>query len=428
MDTNMLKMVFKKSKETYDLDTMCNCIIRCFQIIQDELEGDETRADENIEYIMLNIDTLIYNSMRAINKKDEKSAYFYFYSNLKYSDKPLREHLFVKYLIGRVEYFNGNYELANQYFEIYERLRQEHWNDKDEISLFYHANALAMQNQFKEAAKIYEEIFTIKNDFPEAEKNLRTIHRGKNKNLVHELWSFWNKFDCWKVPIFINARDRVEVMKKQIEWLLEAGYKNLIILDNDSTYPKLLEYYGELDKDKRIKIIRLEKNLGFKALWKSNILEKLKISTPYVYTDPDVVPVENCPKDFVKYLWKILDGNHELRKVGPGLVYNDITCFNNEGIKNTIGRFQLTNEVEKNIHFAPVDTTFALYSNVRHYNLRFSVRAFGEEKNIMLRHLPWYFDYNNLPEDEQYYMEHAEGDSASLVNNFKNLQTKNTEE
>ena len=94
-------MVFKKSKETYDLDTMCNCIIRCFQIIQDELEGDETRADENIEYIMLNIDTLIYNSMRAINKKDEKSAYFYFYSNLKYSDKPLREHLFVKYLNGK---------------------------------------------------------------------------------------------------------------------------------------------------------------------------------------------------------------------------------------------------------------------------------------------------------------------------------------
>ena len=126
-------------------------------------------------------------------------------------------------------------------------------------------------------------------------------------------------------------------------------------------------------------------------------------------------------------MWEILDNNHELQKVGPGLFYNDITCFKNESIKKTTQDFQTTNFVGKNICYSPVDTTFALYSNVRHYNLRFSVRAMGENKTVMLRHLPWYFDYDNLPEDEQYYMEHAEGESASLVNSFKNQKSQNAE-
>ena len=134
----------------------------------------------------------------------------------------------------------------------------------------------------------------------------------------------WNPCTWQDFPIFINARDRLGVMKKLIDWLLDAGYRNLIILDNDSTYPPLLTYYSELEKDSRIKIIRLGKNLGHKSLWQSGVLENLKISTPYVYTDPDVVPDKNCPKDFVKRLFEVLQSHHEIRKVAPALVWEDI--------------------------------------------------------------------------------------------------------
>lgn len=158
-----------------------------------------------------------------------------------------------------------------------------------------------------------------------------------------------------------------------------------------------------------VKIILLKENLGYKALWLSGILEQLKISTPYVYTDPDVLPIERCPKNFVKRLIEILDSNHELRKVGLGLIYEDLTFFKAAGVKDYELKFYKGSQVGENLYYAQVDTTFALYSNVRHYNLRFSLRTTG---NLMTYHLPWYFDYDNLPDDEKYYIEHADYSSS----------------
>ena len=186
----------------------------------------------------------------------------------------------------------------------------------------------------------------------------------------------------------------------------------MIILDNNSTYIPLLEYYATLEKDPRIKIIRLNKNLGYKALWLSNILEDLKISTPYIYTDSDVVPAENCPKDFVKRLCKILDANHEIRKVGLSIIWEDITFYDKEKCKENESSFFATGYIGDNLAFAPVDTTFALYSNLRSYSLTFSLRTYGD---MCCRHLPWYFDYDNLPEDEQYYIDHADKNSVTSV-------------
>ena len=31
---------------------------------------------------------------------------------------------------------------------------------------------------------------------------------------------------------------------------------------------------------------------------------------------------------------------------------------------------------------------------------------------LLLRHLPWYLDRAHLPEDEQYYVDHADGSST----------------
>ena len=78
--------------------------------------------------------------------------------------------------------------------------------------------------------------------------------------------------------------------------------------------------------------------------------------------------------------------------------------------------FERQAQVTKNFCYANVDTTFALYSNTRNYSLRFSLRTFG---NMRVRHLPWYFNYENLPEDEKYYVEHADK-SSSVATKFKN--------
>ena len=59
-------------------------------------------------------------------------------------------------------------------------------------------------------------------------------------------WNSWLNIkdeDYQQIPIFINSRDRLICLQRLIDWLQNAGYRNIYILDNDSTYPKLLNYY-----------------------------------------------------------------------------------------------------------------------------------------------------------------------------------------
>jgi hypothetical protein len=44
-------------------------------------------------------------------------------------------------------------------------------------------------------------------------------------------------------PIFVNCRDRLESLLALLDFLERAGQEQIYLLDNDSTYPPLLEYY-----------------------------------------------------------------------------------------------------------------------------------------------------------------------------------------
>lgn len=367
-------------------------------------------------HIAAHVNVLIYYVTKLLSDGDADRAKNYLLMLSRNDAAGFMKFFHMLYLFGRALYATGYHLQAEKVFDRYEKIRAANWGDVDELSLFYRANCPALLGDFDTAARLYEQILTIKADFPEAQRNLERVLRGSNENLAREVKSLW-KFPAWRdVPIFINARDRLGVMKRLIDWLLGAGYRKLIILDNDSTYPPLIEYYAALERDSRVKVIRLGKNFGFKALWLSGVLESLKIATPYVYTDPDVLPIERCPKNFVKQLMKILSDNREVRKVGLGLVYDDITFFDKDAVQQTESEIYANTKVgDNNLHFAQVDTTFALYSNVRHYSLRFSLRTTGD---LRAYHLPWYFDYDNLPDDERYYLEHADKISVTTVKKF----------
>ena len=409
---------FKAAEAAYDLETMSK-IFLAVNNYRIEL-ARVGRADEfppTCNYIMERAQVFFYHILELLANGNALKATKYILESGKDGFEKYTPFLIPHYLLAKSLYATGDYANALKFFYRYEQIRNDAWHDLDELSLFYHANCLALLGDFQASKKIYAQILTIKADFPEVKKNLELVLRGENKNLVLELSSLWN-FPNWRdVPIFINARDRLGVMKKLIDWLLDAGYRKLIILDNASTYPPLLNYYNTIEERAGgyIEIVRLKKNLGFKALWLSGVLEELKISTPYVYTDPDVLPIETCPKDFVKTLMKLLDANHELRKVGLGLVYDDITFLDKDSVQSNELNFYEGSRIGKNLYFAQVDTTFALYSNVRHYNLRFSLRTTGD---LQAYHLPWYFDYDNLPEDEKYYLEQADKNSVTSVKKF----------
>ena len=416
MDFNKIYRDFDKARTNYDLEKISNLFMQvnayCGALAQ---AGRASEIPSEAYKIAAYVHVAFYYVMKLLSDGDAAKAKFYMAKLAQDGIGGFDKFFYLLYLLGRILYATGDYSRAMKIFNRYEQIRGVRWNDVDELSLFYRANCAAMLGDFNAAVQLYRQALTIKANFPEAKNNLECILRGSNQNLVREVESLWD-FPHWQdVPIFINARDRLGVMHRLIDWLLNAGYRNLIILDNASTYSPLLEYYAALERDSRTKIIRLGKNLGFKALWLSNVLELLQIATPYIYTDPDIFPIERCPKDFVLRLMKLLDSNHEVRKVGLGLVYDDITFFDKDSIQRTETAFYNGTQVGENLHFTQVDTTLALYSNVRHYSLRLSLRTTGD---LQAYHLPWYFDYDNLPEDERYYLEHADKNSVTSVKNF----------
>ncbi|MBR4383106.1 MAG: tetratricopeptide repeat protein, partial [Selenomonadaceae bacterium] len=312
MDFEKIYADFESARAAHDLETISNIIVQVMEHCGELARtGRVNEIPPVANEIAAHVNVMIYYAMQLLSDGDAGKARFYL-SVLASNDPKINAgFFFMYYLFGRALYLSGDYRNAAEIFARYEELRAKKFDDVDELSLFYRANCLALTGDFHAASQLYEKILRINATFHEAKKNLKLVRRGSVDGLAREIKSLWN-FTNWRdVPIFINARDRFGIMKRMIDWLLDAGYRKLIILDNRSTYPPLLEYYSALESDSRFKVIRLEKNFGYKAIWLSGILERLKISTPYVYTDPDLLPVENCPKDFIKRFMEILDSNHE---------------------------------------------------------------------------------------------------------------------
>ena len=79
--------------------------------------------------------------------------------------------------------------------------------------------------------------------------------------------------DYKSIPIIINNYNRLTSLKILISSLEKMGYKNLFIIDNASTYPPLLEYYNTCP----YKVFRLNNNVGYLALWKTDMIQDVYI-------------------------------------------------------------------------------------------------------------------------------------------------------
>ncbi|WP_010182159.1 hypothetical protein [Aquimarina agarilytica] len=189
--------------------------------------------------------------------------------------------------------------------------------------------------------------------------------------------------------------------KKLIESLEKRGYTNIHILDNDSTYAPLLEFY----KTAPYKIHFLKKNYGYKAFWKSGLWLKF-VRSNYVYTDSDIVLNENCPDDFLEYFYKLLKKYPKAHKVGFSLQIDDLpdTFKHKDKVIDWESKF-FEKEQEPNVFIAPIDTTFALYRPFSKKGPRdYSILVLRTGKPYQAKHLPWYINSNSLDEEEQYYV------------------------
>ena len=107
------------------------------------------------------------------------------------------------------------------------------------------------------------------------------------------------------IPVIIISYNQLYYLKQLIETLLQKGYFNIIVLDNNSTYPPLLNYFDNIDS--RITLHKLKTNDGHLALWKQAELLEKYTKGYYVVTDPDIIPVKECPDDFLNSFRLLLD-------------------------------------------------------------------------------------------------------------------------
>lgn len=219
-----------------------------------------------------------------------------------------------------------------------------------------------------------------------------------------------DNFDFHSIPIIICNFNRLECLKALIGRLEELDYRNIHIIDNASQYPPLLEYY---DKCPYI-VYRLKKNLGHLSLWKSGIYRKFR-NRYFVYTDSDVVPGPECPKDFIHDFYDIMQRFRAV-KVGNALRIDDLpdSFRDKEKVIRWERQFWRV-ELERDIYDAQVDTTFALYRP----NLKWGTENYGLRIRVggiyTALHLPWYADSSN-PTQEDIYYRNTCNSSASWTN------------
>lgn len=214
-------------------------------------------------------------------------------------------------------------------------------------------------------------------------------------------WILFGKKVPYKdIPIVINNYNRLEYVEKLIKSLQSRGYNNIHILDNDSTYPPLLEFYKKTD----VNVIYLRKNWGFRGIWESGIVKQFW-SSYYVYTDADMELSKDCPEDFMEYFLNIMERYPKCFKVGFGMIIDDLpeSFKHKKKVIEHESQFWLK-ELEQGLFEAPIDTTFALYrpytgtsTNAKKMNIRTG-------KPYLIHHLPWYINSDNISEEELFYI------------------------
>lgn len=205
--------------------------------------------------------------------------------------------------------------------------------------------------------------------------------------------------DPLDIPIFIVNFNNLTYLRKLIAWLTERSYKQVYVIDNNSTYPPLLEYYKSSKEN--VEVIRLERNFGGRALWSAKILERLCIEGPFVYTDVDIVPDDACPPNIVGHLLSVLDQYPQIQKVGPALRIDNLpeTYRFKQEVLTWESQFW-KRPVARGLFMAPIDTTFALYRPHSPFIYEPALRVGWP---YVARHEPWYADSLSLSQEQIFY-------------------------
>jgi hypothetical protein len=207
----------------------------------------------------------------------------------------------------------------------------------------------------------------------------------------------------WRdIPVFIVNRNRLHALRRLVDWLLAAGTRRVVILDNASNYPPLLAWYQALPAG--VNVLLLPDNHGPYVLWQQGVHRVLQ--TPFVLTDSDVVPASFCPGNLIGELLQQLQRFPDAKKVGPALRIDNLP--DHYGEVDTVRKWESQfweHPVAPGVFAAPIDTTFALYSPQAEFSNEPCNLRLGHP--YIVEHTPWYVDEAAPGDEELHYRAHT---------------------
>ncbi|MEN4761975.1 hypothetical protein ABEG63_16705 [Chryseobacterium sp. C39-AII1] len=229
-----------------------------------------------------------------------------------------------------------------------------------------------------------------------------------------------------EIPVIVVNYNQLFYFKKNIENLLLNGFKKIIILDNASTYPALLEYYKKLMLIEEVEVVLLNENLGHRVLYKNKKAYDTYCKGFYFLTDADVILNKVMPEKFIEKMITILKKKHFfITKVGSALDISDIP--DEYPLKKNVlkweDKFWQNKISEDSCYLAEIDTTFALYKPC-YYPYFFSnfSKAIRIAGNYIAKHGGWYVLPGDLEEERKYYLGNNISTSWVFDNNGKLLE------
>lgn len=200
------------------------------------------------------------------------------------------------------------------------------------------------------------------------------------------------------VIAFIINHNRLALPKRMADFIADSPGATPVIIDNNSTYPPLLEYYETCPH----KVLRLDRNWGNCVVWagpppRGSILDHFGLDGHFIVTDPDL-EIDHMPKDWLHELEVGLEYDTPRSwKSGFGLRIDDLP----PGVEHRQTLEWSRPVLDGRYYLSGIDTTFCLCRTRLH---SFAAIRTGKMP-YLARHAPWYYQrVEDLPPDELYYL------------------------
>jgi len=217
------------------------------------------------------------------------------------------------------------------------------------------------------------------------------------------------------IPIVILNRDRLYPLIEQVTVLKSKGYTNIIVIDNQSTYLPLIEWYAKGEVEVFHNNLTENSCHAFRDLVLQGHPKFTSIiSDWYVFNDSDIIPLDNVPEDFIEDL-KNYAIHHNKTKVGMSIKIDDLDMSYqlNQWVYSYESTYWTNAIIDNGIELYPhpIDTTFAIHApntlpTWSNDTLRVGIP-------YIVKHAPFYYNPENLPEDEKYYLTHMNRNSSN---------------